>query len=326
MENPPRVAVLIPCLNEATTVARVICDFRRALPNAEIVVYDNDSSDDTAPTARRVGARVVIEPRRGKGFVVQRMLETSSAEICLMVDGDATYSAAAAKLMTDLVAAGRADMVVGARLALHSPGAFRPIHLLGNRLVRWSLNALFGAGLTDVLSGYRAFNRRVACMIPLTAGGFEIETELTANCLRYGLKVAEVQVPYGQRPQNSTSKIRTLRDGVRIIWTLLGLVQAHRPMAFFAAIASLFFLAGAAVGIPPIRDFVESDFTEVRRFPSALLATGLMIIAAINLLAGVLLHGIYGRLREVHSVVTRTWAPERVAAAERPLGRSVGPP
>src|SRR2546430_483817 len=209
-----RVAVLIPCYNEEVALGRVIDDFKRELPGAAIVVFDNDSSDRSAWIAREHGALVVREPRRGKGFVVRRMFEEApDVDFFVMVDGDATYDAGQVQRLLDPLRKGEADLAIGTRVQRYSKGSFRPLHLFGNRLVCAIVNRLFNACITDIFSGYRAFNQRLMRGVPVSAEGFEIETEMTVNCLYYGFNLAEVRTPYYARPAGSHSKLRTVPDG-----------------------------------------------------------------------------------------------------------------
>jgi len=303
MSPQPRIAVLVPCYNEALTVGKVVDDFRRELPEATIYVFDNCSTDETAQIAADHGAQVAPEPRRGKGFVIEAMLSHIDADAYLMVDGDDTYPAENAHDLLGPVLAGQADMVVGARLADYTDTSFRPLHVFGNKLVRGLINAIFGQRLTDILSGYRAFNRDVVRRVPVVSGGFEVETELTIHTLYYRLKMLEVQVPYRARPEGSASKLHTFRDGARVLWKLFNLLRAFKPLTFFGLVGLVLFVLGVLAGIPPIHDYVSTG--KVPHFPLAILATGLMILSAGCLFLGIILHAMNWRFKELHNVMVR---------------------
>jgi len=220
-----------------------------------------------------------------------------------MVDGDDTYPADSARDVLGPVLSGHADMVVGPRLAEFTDKSFRPLHVLGNKLVRGLINLIFKAKLRDILSGYRAFNRNLINRVPIVSGGFEVETELTIHALYYRLAVEEVPIPYRERPSGSESKLRTFRDGFRVLWKLFSLVRAFKPLTFFGLISILLFVLGVLAGIPPILDYVRTG--KVPHFPLAILATGLMILSAGSVFVGLILHSMNWRMKELHSVLTR---------------------
>ncbi len=302
-----RIAVLLPCRDEATTIAKVIADFRRtpwpAGAVVEVVVCDNASTDDTARIAREAGARVCVEPHAGKGYAVARLLAEVVADYYVIADGDDTYPVERAMELLQPVIDGRADMVVGARLAEPDSGSFRPMHVFGNRLVRCLINRVFGARLTDILSGYRAFGRRTVEQVPLVSAGFEVETELTVQLLYHRLVIDEVQLPYRARPPGSHSKLRTVRDGARVLWTIFTLFREVKPLTFFGAIGLACLALGLVAGAGPIWDFLQYRY--VHRVPLAILATGLVVLAAVNFVLGILLHALNWRLLELQSVLTR---------------------
>jgi glycosyltransferase involved in cell wall biosynthesis len=310
--GPPRVTVLIPCHNEAPTVGKVVDDFRRELPGAAVVVVDNGSTDATASVAAAHGAAVLKEPRRGKGFAVESMFDYVEADVYVMVDGDDTYPAARVHDLLAPVLAGEADMAVATRLDEHAEEAFRPWHLLGNNLVRRLVNWVGRARLTDILSGYRALSRDAVARLPVVASGFEIETELTLQMLYYRRRLVEVPVAYGRRPQGSASKLRTFRDGFRVLWRIFTLFRAFKPLTFFGALSLGFAGLGVLAGIPPIRDYLTDPNHFVRHVPLAVLATGLMILAAGCLFVGVVLHAVNWRLMELHSVITRQYVSRKI--------------
>jgi glycosyltransferase involved in cell wall biosynthesis len=298
-----RIAVLIPCHNEELTVAKVVADFHRELPQAAIYVFDNASTDNTAAIARSAGALVIPEPRKGKGYVVESMMSAVDADYFVMVDGDDTYPANKVHELLAPVVAGRADMAVGARLTDFKEHSFRALHITGNNLVRGLVNLIFNSSLTDILSGYRAYNRRVTRRVPIVSSGFEVETELTIKLLHHGLTIKEVQVPYGARPAGSASKLRTFHDGARVLWKIFSLFRAFKPLTFFGSVGLLLLLCGLMAGFPPILDYARMRFVE--HVPLAILASALVLMAFSFLLTGVLLHSINWRMRELHSVLVR---------------------
>lgn len=305
METQNKIAVVIPCLNEALTIGKVLADFARELPEAELIVLDNCCTDETADIAKEHGAKVIKEPRPGKGFVIENIFRTVKADYYVMVDGDDTYPAESVHDLLKPVMAGDADMVVGARLSQYTEKSFRPLHVAGNNLIRWVINTIFHSDLKDILSGYRAFDGRVKQCIPVVSSGFEIETELTIQMLYYRLKIVEIEVPYRERPEGSESKLSTFRDGFRVMRKILTLFRSFRPLAFFGGMGIVFFALGILSGIPPVVGFILSGYTEVQRFPLAILATGFMIVAFSSVFLGIMLHNINYRFRELHNIVIR---------------------
>jgi len=249
-----RIAVLVPCYNEETAVAAVVSGFRKALPSAEIYVYDNNSSDRTAVVAREVGAIVRSERRQGKGHVVRRMFAEIEADIYVLVDGDATYDAPSAPRMIDKLLDDNLDMVVGVRVD-QSQAAYRRGHRIGNRMLTSFLSSTFGHSFMDILSGYRVFSRRFVKSFPVLSGGFEIETELAVYAHELSLPVAEVETPYYARPEGSFSKLNTWRDGFRILGTMLKLYRSERPLRFFTAIGIFLAVVSILLVIPILITF-----------------------------------------------------------------------
>lgn len=291
-----RIAVVIPCYNEATTIAAVVTAFRTALPEAQVWVFDNNSSDDTAGQALAAGARVVPVALQGKGHVVRRMLADVEADVYLMVDGDGTYDAASAPALVRAVRDEGADMVVATRHEVDS-GAYRRGHVWGNRALTGFLARLFGRPCRDILSGYRAFSRRFAKSFPVLSSGFEIETELTVHALELKMPVTELDTPYYQRPEGSHSKLSTWRDGFRILNTMLRLFAHERPLLFYGALAALLALVSVVLGVPVVLEWLQTGL--VPRFPTAILATGLMTLAALSFVAGVILDTVTRGRREL---------------------------
>jgi glycosyltransferase involved in cell wall biosynthesis len=282
----PRIAVLIPCHNEAAAIAGVVTSFRRALPTATVYVYDNNSSDDTAGIAARAGAVVRAEPLQGKGNVVRRMFADVEAEVYVLVDGDGTYDASAAEKMVRMLLDRTLDMVNGARVPV-TQLAYRPGHKLGNRLLTWAVAATFGDRIGDVLSGYRALSRRFVKSFPALATGFETETELTVHALELRLPIAEIETAYRDRPAGSQSKLRTFSDGVRILRTIFLLIKEERPLRFFSVTAALLAATSLVLAWPLFTVYFETGL--VPRLPTAVLATGLMVLAFMSVVAGLVL-------------------------------------
>lgn len=270
------MAVLVPCFNEEAAIDKVVRDFRAALPTATIFVFDNNSTDRTAAIARGAGAQVIEEKHRGKGFVVRRMFADVDADIYVLVDGDATYDAASAPRMIERLIDGRLDMVVGTRVDREKL-AYRTGHRAGNKILSGFVAWVFGPSFNDMLSGYRVFSRRFVKTFPVLSGGFEIETELTIHALQLGLPVDEIETPYYARPEGSSSKLNTWRDGFRILATIANLYRAERPLPFFAGIGLIAALVSIGLAIPIVVTFLETGL--VPRLPTAVLSTGLMLLA-----------------------------------------------
>ncbi len=307
-----KTAVLIPCHNEEITIGKVIDGLRSQLPSAVIYVFDNCSTDSSASAATEHGAIVIKEPRLGKGFVVESIFNRIDADIYVMIDGDDTYPTDYVGKLIEPLLAGDADMVVGARLADYKDDSFRPLHVFGNNLICRLVNWMGKAQLTDIMSGYRAFNRRVVECIPVVSSGFEVETEMTIQMLYYRMKIVEVNIPYQRRPAGSTSKLHTFSDGFRVLWKLFSLFRAFKPLTFFGSAGLLFLFLGIMAGILPIRDYFTEPDHAVYHIPLAILATGLVIISGVCVFLGILLHAINWRFRELHSVLTRN--PNKEAA------------
>lgn len=291
-----RVAVLVPCYNEAAAVAKVVVDFRAALPDAVIYVFDNNSSDNTAAIAHAAGAVVRKEMHQGKGFVVRRMFSDVEADIYVLVDGDATYDAPSAPKMIDLLLRDHLDMVVAQRVD-QEVAAYRAGHRTGNWLLTTFVATVFGPTFNDMLSGYRVFSRRFVKSFPMLSGGFEIETELTVHALELGLAAAEVKTPYYARPEGSASKLNTWRDGFRILWTIVQLYRSERPFAFFGAAGAVLALISVALAIPVVITFLETHL--VPRLPTAILAMGLMLLAFLSIAVGLVLDTVSRGRREM---------------------------
>jgi glycosyltransferase involved in cell wall biosynthesis len=301
----PRVAVIVPCLNEANSIAKVVMDFRAALPNARIVVVDNASTDRTGEIARAAGAEVVRETRRGKGFALLAGLRHSApADIFLMVDGDGTYPAEGAPRLVARINDG-ADMVIGTRLHGADEGAFPVGHSWGNRLFIVVVRVLFGIRTIDLFSGYRAFTGRLLQQSPLIAQGFEIEAELSIQAFANHFRVDEVPVLYRARDSESESKLHTVRDGYLILIAILAFFRDYRPLTFFGSTALLLFVASLSTGSLVIQQYLATG--QVLRIPMAIAAAGLFILSALSMTAGVLLSSINRRAEEIRSLLISRW-------------------
>jgi glycosyltransferase involved in cell wall biosynthesis len=291
-----RLAVLVPCFNEEAAIAKVVADFRAALPEATIYVYDNNSTDGTAEVARAAGALVRRELHQGKGNVVRRMFADVDAEIYVLVDGDATYDAPSVRAMIARLREDRLDMVVAARVE-EDASAYRPGHRTGNRLLTGFFASVFNATFSDILSGYRVFSRRFVKSFPVLSRGFEIETELAVHALELELPVAEIRTPYYARPAGSASKLSTWRDGLRILATIVGLYRSERPLAFFSGLGIVLAIVSVALAVPIFVTYFELGI--VPRIPTAILSTGLMLLAFLSLVAGLVLDTVTRGRREM---------------------------
>jgi hypothetical protein len=322
------IAVLIPCYNEALTIGTVVRDFRAALPGAAIYVYDNNSSDGTLEAARAAGAIVRKETRQGKGNVVRRMFADIEADVYLMVDGDATYDAASAARLIDALIHGPCDMVNGARVDT-SVKAYRLGHRFGNRLLTGLVSKIFGQMTSDMLSGYKAFSRRYVKSFPAHARGFEIETELMVHALELRMGIDEVSTPYAERPEGSVSKLNTVRDGFRIL-SMIGLfVKEERPVQVFSILSGVLGLTALLLGIPVVLEWMATGL--VARFPTAILASALMITAVMALFSGLILDTVTRGRREMKRLAYLS-VPNRIvdgaARSETPsaneIARAIG--
>jgi glycosyltransferase involved in cell wall biosynthesis len=293
----PRIAILIPCYNEEPTIGKVVRDFRAELPEAEIYVFDNNSTDGSVEQARAAGARTGCERRQGKGFVVQSMFSQIEADIYVMVDGDATYPSGAVHSLVAPILHGDADMVVGSRLMEASDSEFRLLNRLGNNFFFKVINFIFKVRLTDVLSGYRAFSREFVKNIPVFGGGFETEVELTIKALARGYRILEVPVRLTSRPEGSYSKIRIVSDGFVILNTILTLFRDYKPLTFFGGIGLVFIVLGCVPGGILLLDFIRTGVAH--DLPAALLSVGLVLSGMLLVVVGLVLHTITRRFQEL---------------------------
>jgi glycosyltransferase involved in cell wall biosynthesis len=291
-----RVAVLVPCFNEEVAIAKVVADFRAALPEATIYVCDNNSTDRTVEVARRAGAVVGRETHQGKGNVVRRMFADVDADVIVLVDGDATYDAGSARALVARLIEDRLDMVVAARI-YGDGAAYRMGHRLGNRLFSAAVDWVFNATFTDILSGYRVFSRRFVKSFPVLSRGFEIEIELTVHALELELPTAEIATPYFARPVGSASKLSTWRDGFRILSTIADLYRTERPLAFFGGLGFVLAVVAVVLAIPIFATYLEQGV--VPRVPTAILSTGLVLLAFLFVVAGLILDTVTRGRREM---------------------------
>lgn len=286
------IAVIIPCYNEALTIGKVVDDFHRELPEATVYVYDNGSTDSTAAIAMKHGATVRYEPRRGKGNVCRQMFRDIDAACYLMVDGDDTYPAEAATALCEPILSGKADMVVGDRLSngTYAKANGRAFHGFGNDLVRIMIKWIYGYGYSDVMTGYRAMSKPFIKTFPVLSEGFQIETELSIHAVDHRWRILNVPIDYRDRPAGSVSKLDTLDDGIKVVAMVGALFKDYRPLKFFSLVALAFFAAGLVLGIPIVREFISTGL--VPRFPTAILAVGLMFLCALSLATGFVLDAV----------------------------------
>ena len=291
-----RVAVILPCYNEAVAIGRVIAAFRAALPEAAIYVFDNNSADDTVSVARAAGAVVRHERKQGKGHVVARAFADVEADVYVMVDGDDTYDAADAPRMVAMLLDGRLDMVTGTRVT-EIAAAYRRGHRFGNVMLTGAVRWVFGRGITDMLSGYRVFSRRFVKSFPAMAQGFETETEFTVHALELSMPLGEVETAYKDRPAGSASKLRTYVDGMRILRTILVLVKNERPLEFFGVAGLVLLLGGLLIGLPVVVVFLQTGL--VPRLPRAILALGMVLLSFLSFSSGLQLASVARGRREM---------------------------
>jgi glycosyltransferase involved in cell wall biosynthesis len=285
-QQQPRIAVLLPCFNEEAAIGATVAGFRAALPHATVYVYDNNSSDRTREIAAKAGATVRTERQQGKGHVVRRMFADVDADVYVMADGDLTYDPAAAPAMVDILLAEQLDMVVGTRRH-EEKDAYRGGHVLGNRIFTGLLSGLFGRSFSDIFSGYRAFSRRFVKSFPVLSSGFEIETEMSVHALELRMPVGEIETAYGARPEGSHSKLSTYGDGARILRTIATLYRIERPVLFYGGIGGLLLALAILLSIPLIVTYAHTGL--VPRVPTAILVTGITIIAVLCFFTGLIL-------------------------------------
>jgi len=296
-----KIAVLIPCYNEAKSIARVVTDYRRALPEADVYVYDNNSTDGTDEVARAAGATVRYEHRQGKGNVIRTMFREIEADAYLMADGDDTYSADNAREMVDLVLNRKVDMVVGDRLSsTYFTENKRPFHNVGNTLVRWLVNRIFRGHIADLMTGYRAFSYQFVKSFPVLSKGFEIETEMSIHALDKNLSIQSVPVGYKDRDADNPSKLNTVSDGLRVLRTVVRLYKEYRPMSFFGIFTTLFGLLGVGMFLPVLAEYFRTGL--VARFPTLIVSGVMMTLAMLMLVCGLILDTVAKKHRQLFEV------------------------
>jgi glycosyltransferase involved in cell wall biosynthesis len=298
--NPNRnqsVGIFIPCLNEEQTIGQVVKDFRSALPNASVVVVDNDSTDASISEAQSAGATVITEKRRGNGYVVQTIFQNLESEILVIVDGDDTYPAEKVHELINPVASGEADMVVGSRTMEQSESAFHPLNKIGNIFYRIVINSIFGTRLTDILSGYRCFSQRMVKSLPIFVTGFEVEAELTIKSLERGFRISETPVNLKPRPKGSHSKIRIVQDGMRILLTILALFRDYKPLTYFGSLGLTSIFLALIPGIRVLYTYFQESY--VLDIPLTLLALSLAFVGILLIVIGLILHAINRRFQEL---------------------------
>ncbi len=299
-----KIAVLIPCYNESKTIATVVSDFKKQLPEAEIYVYDNNSTDNTADIARQAGAIVRYEQRQGKGNVVRRMLADIEADCYLLVDGDDTYPSDNAKEMCDIVLNEHYDMVIGDRLSsTYFQENKRPFHDYGNRFVRYAINQIFHSDIKDIMTGYRALSRHLVMSVPLLSEGFEIETELTINVLDNQLRIKQIPIEYRDRPIGSTSKLSTFKDGIKIIATIFRLFRDYKPLVFFSWISSILILASLLILLPVFIEYLQTGL--VPRFPTLIVCGFIILFAILLWMCGLILQVLLIRHRQLCQLLNK---------------------
>lgn len=296
-----KIAVLIPCYNEAVTIEKVIKDYQKALPKADIYVYDNNSTDGTDKIAKKAGAIVKYEYRQGKGNVIRTMFREIDADCYLMIDGDDTYPAENAKEMCDLVLSGRADMVIGDRLSsTYFSENKRPFHNFGNRIVRWLINHLFKNKIKDIMTGYRAFSKEFVKGFPVLSKGFEIETEMTIHAVDKNFKLVEIPVDYRDRPEGSVSKLNTYSDGFKVLKMIATLFKEYKPFYFFGIVAILFLIIALIFGIPVVIEYFKTGL--VPRFPTLIVSCIFVVLSMLFWITGIILEVIVKKHKQLYEL------------------------
>lgn len=309
-KDSKKIAVLIPCYNESKTIEKVVKDYKKVLPDADIYVYDNNSKDGTDEIAKNAGAIVRYEYRQGKGNVIRTMFREIDADCYLMIDGDDTYPADAAKEMCDLVLDGRADMVIGDRLSsTYFTENKRPFHNFGNRIVRWLINTLFKNNIKDIMTGYRAFSYEFVKGFPVLSKGFEIETEMTIHAVDKNFKLVEIPVTYRDRPEGSVSKLNTYSDGIKVLKMIATLFKEYKPFCFFGVFACLLLLLSIGMGFPVVLEYFKTGF--VPRFPTLIVASIFLVLSIVLWITGVILEVIVKKHKQLYELYLNTLKRDR---------------
>lgn len=300
--NKKRIAVLIPCYNESKTIEKVICDYKKVLPDADIYVYDNNSTDGTDEIAKKTGAIVRYEYKQGKGNVIRSMFRDIDADCYLMIDGDDTYPCEKAKEMCDYILNGQADMVIGDRLSsTYFQENKRPFHNFGNMLVRYLINTLFNSNVKDIMTGYRAFSYEFVKTFPILSKGFEIETEMTIHSLDKNLLLKEIPIEYRDRPSGSVSKLNTFSDGFKVLKTIMRLFKEYKPMIFFGLISIIFFILSFMLATPVFFEYFKTGL--VPRFPTLIVSGFLMTVSILMLVCGIILEVVVKKHRQLFELI-----------------------
>ena len=296
-----KIAVLIPCYNEAITIEKVVKDYKRALPDADIYVYDNNSTDGTDKIAKKAGAIVRYEYRQGKGNVIRTMFREIDADCYLMIDGDDTYPAENAREMCDLVLSGKADMVIGDRLSsTYFSENKRPFHNFGNKIVRWLINHLFKNKIKDIMTGYRAFSKEFVKGFPVLSKGFEIETEMTIHAVDKNFKLVEIPVEYRDRPKGSVSKLNTYSDGFKVLKMIATLFKEYKPFYFFGIVALILLILALVFGIPVVVEYFQTGL--VPRFPTLIVACIFLVLSMLLWITGIILEVIVKKHKQLYEL------------------------
>ena len=302
MKKDKKIAILIPCYNESKTIAKVVKDYKKVLPEADIYVYDNNSTDDTDKIAKKAGAIVKYEYKQGKGNVIRSMFKQIDADCYLMIDGDDTYPKENARDMCDLILEGKADMVIGDRLSsTYFQENKRPFHNFGNKLVRGLINTLFKSNVRDIMTGYRAFSYEFVKTFPVLSKGFEIETEMTIHALDKNFLLKEIPVGYRDRPEGSVSKLNTYSDGFRVLKTIARLFKEYKPMAFFGLLSLIFFIISICFGTPVFIEYFKTGL--VPRFPTLIFSGFMLIISILLLVCGLILEVVVKKHRQLFEFI-----------------------
>ena len=305
IKKDKKIAVLIPCYNESLTIEKVIKDYKKALPEADIYVYDNNSTDNTDKIAKKAGAIVRYEYKQGKGNVIRTMFREITADCYLMIDGDDTYPAENAREMCELVLEGKADMVIGDRLSsTYFTENKRPFHNFGNKIVRWSINKLFKNDVKDIMTGYRAFSYEFVKGFPVLSKGFEIETEMTIHAVDKNFKLVEVPVTYRDRPVGSVSKLNTYSDGFKVLKTIATLFKEYRPSLFFNLISLVFLILSLILGIPVLNEYLKTGL--VPKFPSLIVSGIFLVISLLLWITGIILEVIVKKHKQLYELYLNT--------------------
>jgi len=302
VKRDKKIAVLIPCYNESKTIEKVVKDYKKVLPEADIYVYDNNSKDGTDKIAKKAGAIVRCEYKQGKGNVIRTMFREIDADCYLMIDGDDTYPAENAREMCDLILEGKADMVIGDRLSsTYFTENKRPFHNFGNKIVRWLINKLFKNNVKDIMTGYRAFSYQFVKGFPVLSKGFEIETEMTIHAVDKNFKLIEIPVTYRDRPEGSVSKLNTYSDGLKVLKTIMTLFKEYRPGLFFSILALIFLIASAILGVPVIVEYFQTGL--VPRFPSLIVSGIFLVITLLLWICGIILQVIVKKHKQLYELM-----------------------